>query len=415
LAGDVFASPSALHRLGGDGGGDGGGDDGDGADDHDDTKKADYRLRVGYYQMMGTGKPVVRYCFIPKAALRKQDFDFDEVFAALRLRTPDLVFDLSSATDVEDWNLRLPNEYKAMQVKEMFDPDNKSHGISPPLKHYQGVVRANTKRLMRATATACSQAGAVFRTSATWYMKEDCVAEWAAEAGDVDILLVAGRTSYYKEFYELMAEPERSTPFSSTVPEHADDTERLIRNRIKIKVAQWQPTQDADGQRIAPKRQPVLDEKSGLYSAGLPHPCGSHVIITDGDIYLLEKKIEQRVPTGYIIINGRMRSIKRFCYAVQDSKPCFVFKHTGDAADLICEALRKCKEFARERRFKPKTKPKRPFLVSIQEGYQSDNYLWRMDKTMVASCQALNILLDNFPHTFNPLSVLDIDMFTMTE
>ena len=29
--------------------------------------------------------------------------------------------------------------------------------------------------------------------------------------------------------------------------------------------------------------------------------------------------------------------------------------------------------------------------------------------------KALNILLDNFPHTFNPLSVLDIDMFTMTE
>ena len=27
----------------------------------------------------------------------------------------------------------------------------------------------------------------------------------------------------------------------------------------------------------------------------------------------------------------------------------------------------------------------------------------------------LNILLDNFPYSFNPLAVLDIDMFVMTE
>ena len=70
------------------------------------------------------------------------------------MKTPDLVFDLNSATDVEDWNLRLPNEYKMMQVKELYDPENKGHGVLPPLKHYQGVVRANTRRLLRATG-AC--------------------------------------------------------------------------------------------------------------------------------------------------------------------------------------------------------------------------------------------------------------------
>ena len=95
LTNDGFASPSALHRLGGDGGQqqkhkqdetkDGAGGDGGGGDE-DDAKKVDFRLRVGYYQMMGTGKPMVRYCFIPKAALRKQDFDFDEAFAALQVR-----------------------------------------------------------------------------------------------------------------------------------------------------------------------------------------------------------------------------------------------------------------------------------------------------------------------------------------
>ena len=32
----------------------------------------------------------------------------------------------------------------------------------------------------------------MFRTKATWDMKRDCVAEWASESGEVDILLVAG-------------------------------------------------------------------------------------------------------------------------------------------------------------------------------------------------------------------------------
>jgi hypothetical protein len=44
------------------------------------------------------------------------------------------------------------------------------------------------KRLMRATVAACSQAGAVFRTAATWNMHgedhmEDVIAQWAADVG----------------------------------------------------------------------------------------------------------------------------------------------------------------------------------------------------------------------------------------
>ena len=47
--------------------------------------------------------------------------------------------------------------------------------------------------------------------------------------------------------------------------------------------------------------------------------------------------------------------------------------------------------------------------------YCAERYVWRFDEGIIASCQMLNILLDNFPYSFNPLSVLDIDMFTMTE
>ena len=49
----------------------------------------------------------------------------------------------------------------------------------------------------------------------------------------------------------------------------------------------------------------------------------------------------------YIIINGRKSVTDRFCGAIHDGKPVFIFKHTGDSADLICEALKEAREYAK--------------------------------------------------------------------
>ena len=71
------------------------------AEDEGGDKKDEVRMRVGYYQMTGHGN--VRYVFIPKAMLRRPAFDFDEAFAALQMKIPDLVFDLNSAPDVDEY------------------------------------------------------------------------------------------------------------------------------------------------------------------------------------------------------------------------------------------------------------------------------------------------------------------------
>jgi hypothetical protein len=42
-------------------------------------------------------------------------------------------------------------------------------------------------------------------------------------------------------------------------------------------------------------------------------------------------------------------------------------------------------------------------------------YIRPFDESMLQSCMDLNIFMDNFPTNYNPLSVLAIDMFTMTE
>ena len=367
----------------------------------DANKKDDVRMRVGYYQI--DRKHNVRYVFIPKAMLRNPQFDFDEAFAALNITVPDLIFDLNSAPDVDEWNLRLPDEYKHLQTKEMFNPEDKSHGISRMLLHYQGVVRENCRRLLRASTAACSQAGAVFRTKATWDMNRDVVAEWASDSGEVDLLLVAGAKSFYKDFQIEMMKPGKSKLFSPQLPEAFEETEELIANRIRIKSHPW----------VHGHKKPVVDA-NGDYTEGIPHPCGTHLLISE-DLKLLEKKLEARVPTGYIIINGKTSTTQSFCNAIHGGKPIFIFRHTGDSADLICEALKEAREFAKQRSTNPKARAKRPFEINMPPQYCAERYIWRFDDNIIASCQMLNILLDNFPYSFNPLSVLDIDMFTMTE
>ena len=86
--------------------------------------------------------------------------------------------------------------------------------------HHPGVVRENCKRLLRASTAACSQAGAVFRTKATWDMNKDVVAEWASESGEaIPFLLVAGAKSFYKDFQMEMAKPGKSKLFNPQIPE----------------------------------------------------------------------------------------------------------------------------------------------------------------------------------------------------
>jgi len=195
-------------------------------------------------------------------------------------------------------------------------------------------------------------------------MKRDCVAEWASESGEVDILLVAGSKSFYKDFYKEMAQPGKSRMYNALQAESFEETEELIKNRIKIGTKHWEsgeraPKVDEVSVSLVPTTtntdvlltlHPLTHttpcQATGNVTEGLPHPSGSHLIISE-DLKLLQKKLEDRIPTGYIIINGRKPVTDRFCSAIHDGKPVFIFKHTGDSADLICEALKEAREYAK--------------------------------------------------------------------
>jgi hypothetical protein len=227
----------------------------------------------------------------------------------------------------------------------------------------------------------------------------------------VPLLLVAGHQSFYKQLFNKMKGQEVATDASKlyTGNESADVTEELIKNRIRI---------DPDGLGENKAKPWLKDGKmrviEGQKAFGLPHPAGTHVLVSD-DVRMLSSKLQQLIPTGYIIINGGYEEASKFCSAVHAMKPVFVFKHTGGASDLICETLKKADDYMNKKKLNPKAKPSKPFKLDLPPNYHHDRYIWPFSDDDIMACKELNILMDNFPSTYNPLSVLAIDMFTMTE
>jgi hypothetical protein len=102
-------------------------------------------------------------------------------------------------------------------------------------------------------------------------MKRDCVAEWASESGEVDILLVAGSKSFYKDFYKEMAQPGKSRMYNALQAETFEETEELIKNRIKIGTKHWE----------SGERAPKVDEVTCVAGAYIHnHGCASHIAPT---------------------------------------------------------------------------------------------------------------------------------------
>jgi hypothetical protein len=68
-------------------------------------------------------------------------------------------------------------------------------------------------------------------------MEQDCVSKWINEAGDVPILLIAGHDSYHKEYYLPMIDGNQSRSYNTN--ESQEETEEMIKNRIKIGTKEW--------------------------------------------------------------------------------------------------------------------------------------------------------------------------------
>lgn len=151
-----------------------------------------------------------------------------DVFEALKISEiltnisskPNLIFSVEPTNNINEWNLRLPrfkmgpdtiigreHVYKRDEItNEKLDPPQVLQ-YDPALRHYQHVIESNCQRLLKGTASACVQAGAVFMTDSNYDHIEgrDQVTEWISNSGvEVPVLAIAGKNDFTQTLYETL-------------------------------------------------------------------------------------------------------------------------------------------------------------------------------------------------------------------
>lgn len=111
------------------------------------------------------------------------------------------------------------------------------------------------------------------------------------------------------------------------------------------------------------------------------------------------------------MLNGSHLAGNFFCDAILKGQPVILFKYTGYTTDVACEMLEKAEKLAKARRKKPNSAPERPFPDNMEIGYHHPSWLDPFDEKHLSDCNKMNVLIENFPHRFNPASVFIVDLF----
>lgn len=242
-------------------------------DSYDRSNKSGQKLLYGYYKISNQRR-TARFVYVPEALLSSPSFTFDEVFAAIGINVPNLIFEINGSQEPEDWNIRLPS-YKANLATA-----NAGEGA---LKHFKGVIRENCRRLLKGTAAACEQAGAIFRTNALFIDSEpqNVVAEWVIE-NPVPLLGLADRELYHPSIVKALIDSAR--PFGGIGKEDDEEESKKV---VKIDIEPW----------LRGTIKHNRDPQTNRISKSAPMACLTHLILSD-DMALLEDKLDKAIPTG---------------------------------------------------------------------------------------------------------------------
>lgn len=304
--------------------------------------------------------------------------------------------DVSRKDDAAIWNVRVP-KYKSNLEGSV--SGSKSSG----LQHYRSVIQENCKRLLKGTAAACEQAGAIIELVPTIDPNDatDTVGEWIGSTpmnllGVEDIALLPD--SFVKMLLDKEVARHYTPKFRNATDVGDEDPNRVLKIDAKkhYSIGSYMDMAEVAGR-------------------GIPHPKLTHLILTDNKFLLA--KMMKSIPRGLILINGGPFSANIFCSSVQDCSPIFIFKYTGGAADLAIKMLEKVDRWQEKKRLNVSARPEQPFRIDIPDDqvYRHPQWIFPFDDVHKRVCRTLNILIENFPDRYNPSTILRIDMFRTSE
>jgi len=383
---------------------------------------------------IGNNLRTLKIIYIPAKMMLEDGFNFDKIFdkSDFLKKPPAVIFNLNTAPDPAEWNVRLPVHrgylqkyfHKDMDTKEKEkreksyaphfrhddsqDEDNiKKYGNdNGKVKHYQGVIRENCKRILQGTVTACLQAGAHFRTAGTWNGEcpEDFFAQTVASTGTSSVIFGA---AVIKDFHSVIFSQiiEGMEKVEMDMLDADDNTDR------NKHITELDPTPFYENQK---DYITVVDHAdNGIAKNSFPHPNITHLIISDNR-EILENKLLEAYPNGMIVVNGDDYTTILVCKAVQLGWPIVAFKYTGGSADLFAEMHEQLDQYLSakmNKQNKTDTQSMLPYFKTSLERY----WLKPFDDNLLKSGKRATVLMENWSDRFNPMSVFIVDLFKIAE
>ena len=183
----------------------------------------------------------------------------------------------------------------------------------PPLRHYQSVIESNCRRLLKGTANACIQAGAMFQCDPTFdhFDGRDQITEWIESTGvPVPVLGVAGKGAFYRKLYDEFKEKAEEWDPDDNDDLQLDAGEVVEIDPSKFYSGEWKPK--------------VVGELGEIQDS-IPHNNLTHLILTN-NMYRLQKEMDKAIPTGLLLLHGGVTATKNFSNAIHKGSPIFLFK-----------------------------------------------------------------------------------------
>lgn len=384
---------------------------------------------------IGTNLRLLKVVYIPAKYMLQNDFDFDKVFdrADFLKKPPAVIFNLNSAPDPSEWNVRLPVQRGYLQKyfhtdmkpdvrdkrektyayhfssEDYPDDDTKLGNENRKVMHYQGVIRENCRRILQGTVTACLQAGAHFRTAGTWNgdCPEDFFAQTVASTGSNPVIFGA---SVVKDFHPMIFSQIINNMDKVELTNILEGDDNTDKNK-EIIVLDPKPFYDRNKDYIT-----ITDPADhGIAKNSFPHPNITHLIMSDNR-EILENKLLEIYPNGMIVVNGDDNTTTMVCKAIQLGWPIVAFKYTGGTADLFAEMHEKLDQYLAAKTSKQNKADMSALLPDFKTAL--DRYWlkpFEKSSDILKSSKRTTVLMENWSERFNPMSVFIVDLFKIAE
>ena len=238
--------------------------------------KVKVKIREGRYQNGEFDASVKPFVFVANSILQSSAFSAVEMFKMMDLPVPNIIMRLPEIENSDTWNIKLPSHRSHLSEKNVQAKPSRTHNVN--VQQLKGVLTENCKRLLNGTASACQQAGAIFRVNGKTKLdraKEDCAVKWVKlKQKNAVVVAIVDIKDLHSHIWKQFDE--------GCVIDY--------------------DTQLADGETID---NVILDlvspfaDKENDEAGTYPNVSATHLILTD-NINLLEQKLSDSVPWGLV-------------------------------------------------------------------------------------------------------------------